>query len=216
MSLAYPGGVLSTDHLRKGRSVGRLVTLSAVGGVLAAAVALPAVGTIGIVARNAANKFEAMSTQALGEVPQRSEILDSKGHLLAYIYSVDASYYYGPGNVQPVKAQGIDRQPVSYGQIAPVMRNAVIAIEDSRYYQHGAIDFRGTIRALINDLQHKPVQGGSTIAQQYVKNVLILTAKNPQQAEGATGRRSAGRSTSCGSRSRSSTRCPGTRSWPTT
>ncbi len=154
--------------------------------MLAAAVALPAVGTIGIVARNAANKFEAMSTQALGEVPQRSEILDSKGHLLAYIYSVDASYYYGPGHVQSVKAQGIDRQPVSYGQIAPVMRNAVIAIEDSRYYQHGAIDFRGTLRALFNDLQHKPVQGGSTIAQQYVKNVLILTAKNPQQAEGAT------------------------------
>ena len=66
------------------------------------------------------------------------------------------------------------------------MRNAIIAIEDSRYYQHGAIDFRGTVRALINDLEHKPVQGGSTIAQQYVKNVLILTAKNPAQAEGAT------------------------------
>jgi len=186
MGLAYPGGVLSTDHLRKGRSVGRLITISAVGGVLAAAIALPAVGTIGIVARNAANKFDAMSTQALGEVPQRSQILDSKGHVLANIYNVTASYYYGPRNVQPLKFSGIDRVPVRYDHIAPVMRSAIIAIEDSRYYQHGAIDFRGTIRALINDLEHKPVQGGSTIAQQYVKNVLILTAKNPAQAEGAT------------------------------
>jgi membrane peptidoglycan carboxypeptidase len=160
--------------------------LSAVGGVLAAAIALPAVGTIGIVTRNAANKFEALSTQALGEVPQRSEILDSKGHVLASIYNVNASYYYGPGNVKSLRYDGIDRVPVSYDRIAPVMRNAIIAIEDSRYYQHGAIDFRGTIRALVNDLQHKPVQGGSTIAQQYVKNVLILTAKNPAQAEGAT------------------------------
>ena len=154
--------------------------------MLAAAIALPAVGTIGIVTRNAANKFEALSTQALGEVPQRSEILDSKGHVLASIYNVNASYYYGRGNVKPLRYDGIDRVPVSYDRIAPVMRNAIIAIEDSRYYQHGAIDFRGTIRALVNDLQHKPVQGGSTIAQQYVKNVLILTAKNPAQAEGAT------------------------------
>lgn len=174
------------DYLHKGQAVGRLITISAVGGVLAAAVALPAIGTIGIVTRNAANKFDALSTQALGEVPQRSQILDNSGHVLANIYNVQASYYYGPGKVGTVKYDGIDRVPVGFGQIAPVMRNAVIAIEDSRYYQHGAIDFRGTIRALINDLQHKPVQGGSTIAQQYVKNVLILTAKNAAQAEGAT------------------------------
>jgi membrane peptidoglycan carboxypeptidase len=179
-------GVLSTGLFRKGQSVGRLITMSAVGGVLVAAIAVPAVGTIGIVTRNAANKFEAMSTQALGEVPQPSQILDSKGHVLASIYNVTASYYYGPGNVKTLRFDGIDRVPVSYDQISPVMRNAIIAIEDSRYYQHGAIDFRGTVRALVNNLEHKPVQGGSTIAQQYVKNVLVLTAKNPVQAEGAT------------------------------
>src|SRR6201982_394495 len=160
--------------------------MAAVGGVLGAAIAVPAVATIGIVSRNAANKFEAMSTQALGEVPQPSQILDSKGHVLANIYNVNASYYYGPGNVKTLRFDGIDRVPVCHDQISPVMRSAIIAIEDSRYYQHGAIDFRGTVRALVNDLEHKPVQGGSTIAQQYVNNVLIRTAKNPAQAEGAT------------------------------
>ena len=57
------------------------------------------------------------------------------------------------------------------------MVNALVGIEDSRYWEHGAIDLRGTIRAAVNDLQHKPVQGGSTIAQQYVKNVLLLEAE---------------------------------------
>jgi membrane peptidoglycan carboxypeptidase len=160
--------------------------MAAVGGVLAAAIAVPAIGTAGIVVRNAANRFDSLSTQALGQVPQRSEILDSRGHLLAYIYNVNAAYYYGPGNVQVVNAGGIDRAPVGYDQIAPVMRDAVVAIEDSRYYQHGALDFKGTVRALINNLEHKPVQGGSTIAQQYVKNVLILTAPNPTAAQNAT------------------------------
>ena len=66
------------------------------------------------------------------------------------------------------------------------MRKAIVAIEDSRFYQHGAIDIRGTFRALVNDLEHKQVQGGSTLTQQYVKNALILTAPNSQMAEQAT------------------------------
>ena len=61
---------------------------------------------------------------------------------------------------------------------------AIVAIEDARYYQHGALDFRGTVRALIVNELHNPAQGGSTIAQQYVKNALILTATTPQQRAG--------------------------------
>jgi membrane peptidoglycan carboxypeptidase len=160
--------------------------MSAIGGVLIAAIWLPAVGSIGMFAKKELDKFQSLSTQALGQVPQRSEILDRSGHLIAYVYNVNASYFYGPGNIKVLSASGIDRAPVSYDQISPVMRRAIIAIEDSRYYQHGAIDLKGTIRALINNLQHKPVQGGSTIAQQYVKNVLILSAPNPTQAYAAT------------------------------
>ena len=51
-----------------------------------------------------------------------------------------------------------------------------------RFYQHGAIDFRGTVRALVYNLEHKAVQGGSTLAQQYVKNVEILSSPNPDKA----------------------------------
>ena len=149
--------------------VGRIVLLAVVAGLLGGALVVPAVGAVGLVTRNTADKFNNMKTGALGELPVRSEILDSRGRLLAYFYP-----------------RGIDREPVSFNQISPIMRKAIVAIEDSRFYQHGAIDIRGTVRALVNDIEHKQVQGGSTLTQQYVKNALILTAPNTQMAEQAT------------------------------
>jgi penicillin-binding protein 1A len=59
------------------------------------------------------------------------------------------------------------------GQIAPVMKHAIIAIEDKRFYTNDGVDLRGIGRALYEDLvAQKAVQGGSTIAQQFVKNSL--------------------------------------------
>ena len=156
--------------------LGRLVAFAAVGGVLAAAMVVPVVAATGVLVRNEANKFTSLSMNAQG-LPQRSEILDRYGHFLAYVYGVDVPYYKGAYNANVLKYFGWDRQPVSYSQIAPNMVNAVVGIEDSRYWEHGAIDLRGTIRAAVNDIEHKPIQGGSTIAQQYVKNVLLLEAE---------------------------------------
>ena len=156
--------------------LGRLVAFAAVGGVLAAAMVVPVVAVTGVLVRNEANKFTAVTLSAQG-LPQRSEILDRYGHFLAYVYGVDVPYYNSADSASALQYFGWDRQPVSYSQIAPTMVNAVVAIEDSRYWVHGAIDLRGTIRAAVNDIEHKPVQGGSTIAQQYVKNVLLLEAQ---------------------------------------
>jgi penicillin-binding protein 1A len=59
------------------------------------------------------------------------------------------------------------------GQIAPVMKHAIIAIEDKRFYTNDGVDLRGIGRALYQDVvAQKAVQGGSTIAQQFVKNSL--------------------------------------------
>jgi penicillin-binding protein 1A len=58
-------------------------------------------------------------------------------------------------------------------QIAPVMKHAIIAIEDRRFYTHEGVDLRGIGRALYQDVvAQKAVQGGSTITQQFVKNAL--------------------------------------------
>ena len=156
--------------------LGRLIVLAAVGGVLAAAMIMPIVAATGVLVRNEANKFTTLSLTA-ASLPQRSEILDRNGHLLAYVYGVDVPYSTNASSASALQYYGWDRQPVSYGQIDQDMVNAIVAIEDYRYWVHGAIDLRGTIRAALNDIEHKPVQGGSTIAQQYVKNVLLLSAE---------------------------------------
>jgi membrane peptidoglycan carboxypeptidase len=167
--------------------LGRLVAFAAVGGVLAAAMVVPVVAATGVLVRNEADKFTTLSLNTQG-LPQRSEILDRNGHFLAYVYGVDVPYYNTADSASALQYFGWDRQPVAYNQISPNMVNAAVAIEDSRYWEHGAIDLRGTIRAAVNDIQHKPVQGGSTIAQQYVKNVLLLEAEltdNPQGVQAA-------------------------------
>jgi penicillin-binding protein 1A len=62
---------------------------------------------------------------------------------------------------------------VSSGQISPNIKNAVIAIEDRRFYEHEGVDYQGIARAVLQDLRRqKAVQGGSTITQQFVKNAL--------------------------------------------
>jgi penicillin-binding protein 1A len=63
---------------------------------------------------------------------------------------------------------------LSSGQISPNMKNAVVAIEDARYYEHEGVDFQGIGRALVKDiLSMSAAQGASTITQQFVKNALL-------------------------------------------
>ncbi len=59
------------------------------------------------------------------------------------------------------------------GQISPNVKNAVVAIEDSRFYEHEGVDLRGIARALIKDvLSQSAEQGASTITEQFVKEAL--------------------------------------------
>jgi penicillin-binding protein 1A len=58
-------------------------------------------------------------------------------------------------------------------QISPNIKNAVVSIEDARFYEHEGVDFRGIARALISDLASQSAQqGASTITEQFVKNAL--------------------------------------------
>jgi penicillin-binding protein 1A len=67
-----------------------------------------------------------------------------------------------------------NRQPVGLNQISPWAPKATIAIEDRRFYNHGALDWFGIVRALAADIQAgRVVQGGSTITQQLVRNLYI-------------------------------------------
>ena len=64
------------------------------------------------------------------------------------------------------------REPIAYDQIAPVMVQSITAAEDANFFQHGGIDPKAILRAILKDTQSgEEGQGGSTITQQYVKNV---------------------------------------------
>ena len=68
--------------------------------------------------------------------------------------------------------------------IAPIMRQAIVSVEDQRFFEHNGIDVRGIARAVWPDLRHKAiVEGGSTITQQFVKNAYIRNAADAR-AEG--------------------------------
>ncbi|HEV2640514.1 MAG TPA: transglycosylase domain-containing protein [Actinocrinis sp.] len=151
-----------------GRLISQLVTflvVSSLAGVLLAGVALPFVGSAGLATKAASDHFEDLPSDFQAPaLPQRSEILASDGSLIANIWDTDSN------------AQG-NRVVVPWSQINPTMPDALVAIEDQRYYQHGGIDIKGTIRATFNDSQSgSNLQGGSSIAQQYIKNELLLEA----------------------------------------
>ena len=65
------------------------------------------------------------------------------------------------------------RTEVPADQIPAVMRDAVVAAEDKRFYDSGGVDPVAIMRAALSDLRGNPTQGGSTITQQYVKNVFV-------------------------------------------
>jgi penicillin-binding protein 1A len=59
-------------------------------------------------------------------------------------------------------------------EIAPIMKQAIVAIEDKRFYDHRGVDLRAIGRALVADIENKAVvQGGSTITQQFIKNAYV-------------------------------------------
>src|SRR3546814_20507332 len=66
------------------------------------------------------------------------------------------------------------------------MRQAIIAIEDYRFYQHGALDLKGTLRAFVtNQASGSTRQGGSSITQQMVKLTLLNQAKTEAERTAA-------------------------------
>jgi len=74
-----------------------------------------------------------------------------------------------------------NRVEVGWTAIDQDVKDATVASEDPRFYDHGGIDLQGTLRAAVTTASGRETQGGSSIAQQYVKNVRV------QQCEVETG-----------------------------
>jgi membrane peptidoglycan carboxypeptidase len=146
------------------------LVVSVLSGVLVAGLLLPLVGSVGAAAKTASQDFENLpSVLRQPLLAQQTKIYTSDGKLLATIYAQN-------------------RILVPLADISPLLQQAVVAVEDNRFYQHKGVDVHGLARALVTDLEGKDVQGGSTITQQYVKQVLIATATTDAEAADATAR----------------------------
>jgi membrane peptidoglycan carboxypeptidase len=146
----------------------RMTTFVALAGVISALIVLPVIGGVGLASRNSAQAFSDLPSD-LTEVPlpQRNTIVDSNGDTLAVLFAQN-------------------RIEVPLEEISPIMQQAVIAIEDQRFLDHAGVDFRGTLRASISTGSGGQVQGGSTISQQYVKQILLTAATTKEEREAAT------------------------------
>ncbi|MGW9025830.1 transglycosylase domain-containing protein [Streptomyces sp. NPDC055722] len=137
----------------------KFLGVSVLAGAVMAGIALPAAGALGLAAKGSVKGFDEIPANLKSpQLSQRTTILDNQGSAIATVYSRD-------------------RTVVELKDISPYMQKAIVAIEDSRFYQHGAIDLKGVLRALNQNAQNGGVaQGASTLTQQLVKNYFVEEA----------------------------------------
>ncbi|KUJ67487.1 penicillin-binding protein [Streptomyces albus subsp. albus] len=159
------GGGLSTTQ-----QAAKFLGVSVLAGAVLAGLALPTVGAIGLAAKGTVEEFDEIPANLkTPPLSQRTTILDAAGGEIAKTYSRD-------------------RTVVRLKDISPYMQKAIVAIEDARFYEHGAIDLKGVLRALNKNAQDGGVsEGASTLTQQYVKNVFVEEAgDDPDKVAQAT------------------------------
>ncbi len=79
------------------------------------------------------------------------------------------------------------RRFVPLSDVAPAMQQAIISAEDSRFFEHHGVDVKGVLRAFVaNHRSGQVQQGASTLTMQYVRNLLLASADNPEEALAAT------------------------------
>jgi membrane peptidoglycan carboxypeptidase len=136
-----------------------LVATSAVAGLLVTVSLTPALALTGLTATNTIGVFESLPDYLeIEPLAQRSNIYatraDGSTMLLATLYEQN-------------------RVEVGWDDIGQNVVDAAVAGEDPRFYEHGGVDLQGTVRGALTTVMQGTVQGGSSITQQYVKNVLV-------------------------------------------
>ncbi|WP_327066078.1 transglycosylase domain-containing protein [Kitasatospora sp. NBC_01250] len=165
----------SGSFVHKTKLTATFLGVSVVAGALTAGLALPAVGGLGLGAKSAVGDFNSLPDDfTTPPLSQASTIYDANGGVIATVFDRD-------------------RTVVPSDQISPLMKSALVDIEDNRFYQHGAIDVKGVLRALSSNASGGGTQGASTLTQQYVKNVFVEEAGNDSAAVQAAQAQDVGR-----------------------
>ncbi|MCQ5273318.1 transglycosylase domain-containing protein [Schaalia odontolytica] len=130
------------------------LSVSSLMGVVTAGMLVPVAGPTALAAKSVPSVFNELPGDLQTVTPaEESQLLDSSGGVIAHFYDKQ-------------------RIVVPSANIADVMKKAIVAIEDKRFYEHNGVDATGIARALVTNLGDSGRQGASTITQQYVRNSL--------------------------------------------
>lgn len=130
------------------------LSVSSLMGVVTAGMLVPVAGPTALAAKSVPSVFNELPGDLQTVTPaEESQLLDSSGGVIAHFYDKQ-------------------RIVVPSANIADVMKKAIVAIEDKRFYEHNGVDATGIARALVTNLGESGRQGASTITQQYVRNSL--------------------------------------------
>ncbi|MEY2848351.1 MAG: hypothetical protein RI885_1016, partial [Actinomycetota bacterium] len=146
-----------------------LVGFSALAGVLVTAMVTPALAITSMTASNTVGIFEDLPDyMTIDQLPERNTLWATQGG-------------------QPVPFAQVfnqNREQVAWDQVSQFVKDAAVAGEDRRFYEHGGVDLAGIARAAVNNATTDTTQGASTLDQQLVKLILINRALElPDEAE---------------------------------
>lgn len=150
----------------------RVAAAIVVAGVASALALSPLAGVSAVAISRTHNAMETnLADITDGQAPGVTTVLDNAGEPMAWLY----------------KQRRVD---VPSNRIADSMKQAIVSVEDRRFYEHEGVDWTGTLRAFATNLVSGGVQqGASTINQQYVKNYLLLVeADDSAEQQAATER----------------------------
>lgn len=140
-------------------SVAAFLGLSALGGVLLAAIVVPVTTVAGTTVQGSVGLLDYLPTEFQNaDLPEQSVILDRNGELIA-------TFYHQNRVVVPLE------------DISPWLWKAVVATEDKRFWDHQGVDGEGLMRAVVVNLTTSDSPGASTLTQQLIKNTLIQNAE---------------------------------------
>ncbi|WP_285113662.1 transglycosylase domain-containing protein [Leifsonia sp. fls2-241-R2A-40a] len=156
----------------RGGLIAQFLGLALVAAVLSSLFLLPGFLGVGVTAAAGVSDFNALPANLhIQQFAQNSTVFAKQGG-----QDVPIATFYAQ-----------NRQDVAWDQIAQTMKDATVSAEDPRFYSEGAVDIWGTLRGAVSTVAGGDVQGGSSITQQYVKNVEVekceaLTSQKKVQA----------------------------------
>jgi membrane peptidoglycan carboxypeptidase len=147
-----------------------LLVCGVLAGVVVAAAAFPAIAMGGLAAKSGAEAFD--------DLPRDLSVTPTPPQI-SYIYASD-------NKTLIATIYDENRHVIPLAQVPQVMRDAMIAAEDQRFYQHHGVDFQGVIRAMVANQQTDSNQGASTLTMQYVRQALTYGSSSPEAVIAAT------------------------------